>query len=324
MKICIFARDSAYGGVVFAASAMRAMGLNVSVVFANAVRHDFDEMVNPRLCWDREENRPAILKALDRADHLIVFGCNSIEPLYRIINGREKCILGHWGTNSVVVTDSIYARDPERFNMLFKMNRTRLHVMPDLACYLDQGQVYTPFYPYLGLEDYPIEKTRAVTIAHSPGRKLGNDMKGTSLITSKIAELGMPDQCFRVLSGLDWHECVRAKSFSHIFVDQLIDNTRNIIMSRINKSYQGGIGKSGIEAMLLKNVVISSGVQPDTLPHFPPPPVEWVSLETFSETVREYMMDKPLREVTAEAQYSWARKYLSRDAVIDRLLAGIV
>jgi hypothetical protein len=77
------------------------------------------------------------------------------------------------------------------------------------------------------------------------------------------------------------------------------------------KLYYGGLGKSGLEAMLLNTCVVTSGIVPNTKPYFDPPPITWTSYNTFYKDIEQLIVDSSRREQQIKNQNEWAGKVIA-------------
>jgi len=112
-------------------------------------------------------------------------------------------------------------------------------------------------------------------------------------------------------------KCIALKATSHIFIDQVIYKNPQVPQSRWGHkiTYNGGLGKSGIEAMLMGICTITGGVEPDTSEWFPSPPVIWTSYDDFNMDMKRLIEDPDYRIKKAEDQKKWAEKYTSAEFV---------
>ena len=312
--ICLFGLNARYGGICLVSRAMADLGFDVRTVLVQRRFPDLEALASSVISADSLWAQD-VMRA---SDHIMVFGCDSLRSLNKLMARYGRTELSSWDTNAVIVTDSLYAREYRKLNQFFRDNGTDLYVMPDLFPYLEKLTA-VPYYPYLG-ELRKCSKPARLTVAHSPGRKLRSDLKGTSRIVRAMK--GM-DADLTIIHGQDWESCLRLKSQSHIFIDQIINNKAKPIRTHIRKNYKGGIGKSGLEAMLLGSMLITSGDQPTTSPFFPPPPAVWVTPDNFPDILHRYITDAELRDERIRQQREWARCYLSKKFVVNSITRHI-
>jgi hypothetical protein len=120
---------------------------------------------------------------------------------------------------------------------------------------------------------------------------------------------------YKILNNLSWIDCLNEKAKSHIFVDQFIKECW--IKGVKCDSYVGGLAKSGIEAMLLKSLCITSGRKVVT--DIPIPPVIFCN-DKLNEAIEKYIIDEKLRNEVIEQQYQWAKQYTSFEFVAKRFI----
>lgn len=177
---------------------------------------------------------------------------------------------------TVVLTDSHFLKNHKTIDL----SHTRVLCMADLVPYCKQYDklFYHPFE-----WDEPYVKNKELTIAHSPYSKTKRVQKGTDFILSVVPDVD-------VIMGVSWVESIRRKSKAHIFIDQV---------ERVG--YPGGIGKSGIEAMAVGCMTLTSGVSIDG--EIPAPPVIRVSRGNLREKLQDI-------EYSTEQQI-WVEDYLN-------------
>jgi hypothetical protein len=102
------------------------------------------------------------------------------------------------------------------------------------------------FLPHPMEYNIPIIKNSRITISHAPGLKERPVKKGTPIILSVIDKLKQKyDFDYDHIVGVPFNECLKRKSKSHIFIDQINPKV-------------GGIGKNGYEALSLNCITLSS------------------------------------------------------------------
>lgn len=297
MSTVLYANDSSYAGLSFIANYIP----DSVTLLAMSARKDFDAMIDNKLYL--KGNPELFKKHINSADHIIVFSIYSLAYLNRyVLKGSipEKC-----KKFTVIISDSKYVKDYAVWNKYIKENNIEVLIMPDLIHLLNSGIEYRPYLQHVPLEDYKIEKNKEITIAHSPGLKYKINLKGTVEITRQLKGMNLD-----VIYGEDWHKCVERKSKAHFFVDQMVDRV----------GYKGGMGKSGIEGMMLGCLTITSGVITNTEPHFPIPPVVLCRPKELRKTVQYYIDNKDKYQEKVKEQQDWAKKYLSRDFVLKNIL----
>ena len=84
--------------------------------------------------------------------------------------------------------------------------------------------------------------------------------------------------------------------------------------------FKGGVGKSGLEAMLVKNVLITSSPPLITEPFFENPPSININPNKLRETVEDFIDNPDKIKTISNKQYEWAKKHTSLDFVKNNIL----
>jgi hypothetical protein len=87
--------------------------------------------------------------------------------------------------------------------------------------------------------------------------------------------------------------------------------------------YYGGLGKSGLEAMLYGCLTITTGYPAKTEPHFPPPPVLYIHPSQLRDTIDHYLFYEDERNELISLQQQWAQTYLSAGFVANNILKPV-
>jgi len=247
-----------------------------------------------------------------RESNIIIIGYTALTALMpRISAGRYRSI-------AVIFSDSLCAKYCNEWNILTHHHRITVYIMPDLAQY-SRGK-YIPAYQTINIQNINTNKAKeGLIIAHSPRDNSKVIAKGSLAITRTINDLKKKhDFEYISITKKPYHACLHIKSQAHIFIDQLINGNPEVPQERWGRrqlKYKGGLGKSGIEAMLMGCCVITGGEEPDTNDYFPSPPVVWTSYEYFSMDLERLIEDPDYRIKKAEDQKEWAEKYTSAEFV---------
>jgi hypothetical protein len=220
-----------------------------------------------------------------KCDHYIVIGAISISMLPKRCNGNVTAIM----------TDSTFMLSPEKFNKMFKSNGWRVWAMPDLAPLAHTENIY--YQPFIIPK---VDKRKTDLICHSPHNEAKELQKGTALIAAVCAKYNLP---LTIIKGKTWRETIKIKA-QHLFcVDQLVR----------------GIGKSGLEGMLLDSVVIS-GVKPqgNNLP-----PIAWTDKKSFENDLIELIFDKQRQNEIIESQREWGKVNLDPKVMARKIIEKI-
>ena len=221
-----------------------------------------------------------------------------------ILEKRGMSYFDNFKTVKYIIGDSPFMRIS--FNVKGKMNYPKNFELYILACMMQYKYdlEVKVFYPPVDVSFIGIKKTKDLSVSHSPFVSEKYEEKGTKQI---IKELKRRHINYDLILMAKWEDCVLRKSKTHIFVDQIDYNKPGAV----DIGWMGGVGKSGLEAMLLKCLVISCGLFKD-YNGIPGPPIVACTKETFSEVLEEYMDSKKIESKVAE-QYEWAVKYLDPD-----------
>jgi hypothetical protein len=251
-------------------------------------------------------------------DHLIIIGAMALVMYSKLKKKIFKSV-------SVIFSDTNFCIHHKWCNEYAKENNIPVYAMPDLDDYLTVP--YVPVYQTITIPDnIKIEKyTDKTTICHSPGAKAKYNYKGTKQIGKIIKKFKKYNLRYSLLKNLSWEDCLAEKAKSHIFIDQMVMGNPRIPQKRFGGvvPYSGALGKSGIEAMLLKCCTITSAKEIRTEPYFPPPPAICVSFTEFYSMLKYAVDNVQLAMQDAEIQYAWAKKYCSPEFVVGNVTRHI-
>ena len=156
------------------------------------------------------------------------------------------------GRKSVIISDSHYLENTAEIDEIIEKYSIEVSCMIDLwdNCKHDKRAYFHPFEEL----NTNIEKSDNIIVCHSPSVKLATNNKGSIEIERAVSNALKGLEQYLCISDETWAGTIKKKASAHIFVDQLtLGNHYN------HKGYEGGIGKSGLEGMLLKCLTISSG-----------------------------------------------------------------
>lgn len=291
----LFSNDSSYGGISFIANHIE----NSCTILMRSVRKDFDSMIKNKLIYNK--NPKLCVNLLKKCKRIIVFGTISLDNI-SLSKYRNKEVI-------LIITDTRFLKKNDSLNKsLINNSYIKVLIMPDLIPFINDKIKYKPYFQHINIDiEQPIQKYDELTFSHSPGLKYSSDLKG-----SKFIKKTLHDQKLIVIKNKTWSECIEIKKKTHIFIDQMIINNKF--------KYAGGIGKSGLESMLLKNILITSAPTLITEPFFENPPSINIKPNELRETIDSYSGDLEKIKITANKQFEWAKKYTSLNFVKNNIL----
>lgn len=245
-------------------------------------------------------------------DHLIIVGGKILRRV------SESMDLDKYKSLALVVCASTCCREAKWWNEYVRQHKILVYAMPDLLPYCDFEVHAKPIYQTVILPKIaPVKRTDKIVIVHSPNGK--GKWKGTPLIKKTVRKLLDKYSWLEYvqLDGLPWLECLQQKASADIFIDQVIEGNPKIPQNRFGKKikYRGGLGKNGLEAMLLGARVIVGAPVPNTGHSFPPPPVCWTDAKAFPKALETCILNakvgKNIHKKMIGQQWSWANRYTS-------------
>jgi hypothetical protein len=228
-----------------------------------------------------------------------------------LLKQRGKNFFKNWKQIKIILTDGVYVKYHKILNKHFR-NYTifstpcRIHYRGNLPTL----EYYQPF----DFSNIEINKNKIITASHSPFTKTRFKLKGTDKIVDIFNKYNVN---YDLIYNDNWTNCIQRKAKTHIFVDQ-IECTYFVDMG--DNVWKGGVGKSGLEAMKLKCLTISSGQYISK--EIPIPPVAWCDVNTYEKVFEKYLKDEQARNNMIEQQYQWAQKYLDPDFCAKRVYYG--
>lgn len=247
----------------------------------------FAEVTTSFFIQDEKEMFPSkVNKSIHEADHYIVVGAISLGHLPK----------KYWSKGvTVILTDSTYMNAYKKYNEIFKANSFRVFAMPDLCQKAETDNIY--YQPFV-MPDADCVKTEL--ICHSPYHPEKMKQKGTAFISAVCAKNNLP---LEIIAGKKWKEAIEIKARHLIFIDQIFR----------------GIGKSGLEAMLL-NCAVLSGVKPDC-DYLPP--IFWTDKKNLENDLLTLIFEKQITNELVIKQRKWAESNLHPEYVAQRIFAQI-
>jgi len=219
-------------------------------------------------------------------DHYIIIGAISLRNFPRHL--WDKGV-------TIILTDSTYLKDPGTYNNIIAKHKWNVFAMPDLAPLCGTKNIY--YQPFI-IPD--VDKKKTGLICHSPFHASKLKEKGTPHIQSICAKNNIP---LTVIMNKSWLDTIRIKAYFSIFIDQI----------------HRGLGKSGLEAMLLDCAVIS-GIKPkgDNLP-----PILWTDKKRFENDLIGLINDREKVGRIVKRQNEWAAENLSPEIMAKKILDAI-
>jgi hypothetical protein len=237
-------------------------------------------------------------------EHIPVEGDAFILVGLALWNLFDRRILDNYKRVVVVIPDGPFMRKKDYFNKALKGYDVFTTNCKYQFADFPVKEYYQPFNIQI-----PVEKNRDLTIGHSVFVKAKEREKGSKEILRIARETGA-DVDF--IHDLNWYDNLRRKAKCHIFVDQIDHFDAHVF------GWNGGIGKSGLEAMLLDCLVLSWGKFEGR--ELPAPPIAWCDKDSFEDVLTYYIFHKKERDEKIAAQKEWALKYLNPDFCAKRIL----
>lgn len=274
--------------------------------------------------------RQRLTREVSRATLTIVAGTSSLDLWTRILSGAperrtsfrreavDAALPGFYQhcrkrPTALLVSDSVYLADATHWNEQFaRLRGLHLFVMPDLLPFADAKRAI-PFWPVVDCRAFALPHAqREVTVGHSPSKAGRRAQKGTDFIEEVCTRNGIP---LEVVTELPYKEALAKKARFSIFVDQVSDRIF------ADRSWHGGLGKSGLEALALGCSVITSGNVASTQPWFADPPVVWTDRQRFEADVLALVRDPDRVRELGAAGRAWSETVSAPQAMVDHVLA---
>jgi hypothetical protein len=306
-KITLFSKKRMYSGAQFICVGLQKTGYDVTFCCIDPVDTYGHGDVLPIVSEEKE-----IIKSINECDTLILSASATLDWVYkhcpRAFVGKKVRIL---------IGDSRYCLERDRYNDMLEgigvsvwKSAAKLFVMPDIAKYCTVP--YKIFYPPFTLTGISTNPGIELIVSHLPGEKYESDAKGTSLIKKAIENLHeLYNFTFITFGSVHHTAAIYTKQRSMLYIDQLIEDNRFG-----SDTYKGGLGKSGIEAMMLGIPVVTSGESTDDLP------MKWINKDNIEDVIGGFMANFGLLDDYRQEQYKWVLKNCSDVAVANRIMKG--
>ncbi len=211
------------------------------------------------------------------------------------------------GKKTVILCDSHYLQETSAIDSIIEKEQIEVFCMADLWAFCKfNKKLYV--HPFLDLQIQPIVKSKQFSVCHSPYSKIETNQKGSLQIKRAVTKLKkLYPLDYLCIIDKTWAETLKIKSTSHFFIDQLSQGNHYSSMN-----YKGGIGKSGLEAMLLQSLTFSGGDKIESDIEFAP----FVRVENEEDLFNKmvYYKKNPTKATQLiRSQYEWAKKILMQN-----------
>lgn len=326
MKICIISTSGDWGPIHTIYNSLKNYTKHdISVVLKRNDPYGFSELCKSFAIFYFKRARACIRRIVE-ADCLFIFGLPTIEKFLPIkicesVYWKEHKIskpLNYIKTKKIIYFDAcsdIIKRNEAVNNIYKQWPMNTFFYFLDIKDYIKVNvKKMFPYVPPLSMKYFPFLKEKKrnnnqIVLGHSPGTKLKTDEKGTSFIEGvfKSVKSKYENVSYKIIENMGNEECIKMKYSCDIFVDQIIDNS----MNNCDPPYLGGQGKSGIEAMVLGCLAMTSYRDLSSEPYFPNTPMVQVSKDNLEQTIEKFIIDKDLRDNVINKQKKWVKKYLN-------------
>lgn len=211
----------------------------------------------------------------------LLFFCSPvvISSIIRKIDRRFEEKLKKVNKKIIFITGTDYIKNYKSWNKF--LSKTNFDNRFCEAEMLKFNLKINKFLPHPMEYNIPIIKNKIITICHAPGLMERPEKKGTPIIVSVIKELKNKFTFeYDHIVGVPLSECLKRKSKSHIFIDQINPKV-------------GGIGKNGYEALSLNCITIASVNSFNDIPKDLKPPVINVNNQTELHNELKKLLSNP-------------------------------
>jgi len=189
-------------------------------------------------------NKQNLRSYIEKSELLVICSPITINTIIRKTDPNFSKFLKNIKNKVIFITGTEYIKNYKKWNKsLDHMNFDRRFCEAEMIKLNPEKNI---FLPHPMEYDISIVKNSRITISHAPGLKERPEKKGTPIIISVINRLKQKyDFDYDHIVGVPFNECLKRKSKSHIFIDQINPKV-------------GGIGKNGYEALSLNCITLSS------------------------------------------------------------------
>ena len=223
---------------------------------------------------------------IPKCDHYVIVGAISLESFPRKFYDRGV---------TIILTDTTFLKNPAKYNRIISENKWNVFAMPDLAPLNGTKNIF--YQPFI-LPEVNKEKTKVV--CHSPFHISKEKEKNTAFITNICVRNNIQ---LTIVKNVTWLKTIEIKAQHSIVIDKIPQ----------------GVGKSGLEAMLLDCAVLS-GIKPqgEYLP-----PIKWTDKENLEKDLLGLLADPHVMKLLIEGQREWAEINLKPNFVAERIMKKI-
>jgi hypothetical protein len=189
-------------------------------------------------------NKQNLRPYVEKSELLVICSPITINTIMRKTDPNFSKFLKNIKNKVIFITGTEYIKNYKKWNKsLDHMNFNRRFCEAEMIKLNPEKNI---FLPHPMEYDISIIKNSRITISHAPGLQERPKKKGTPIIISVINKLKQKyDFDYDHIVGVPFNECLKRKSKSHIFIDQINPKV-------------GGIGKNGYEALSLNCITLSS------------------------------------------------------------------
>ena len=189
-------------------------------------------------------NKQNLRPYVEKSELLVICSPITINTIMRKTDPNFSKFLKNIKNKVIFITGTEYIKNYKKWNKsLDHMNFNRRFCEAEMIKLNPEKNI---FLPHPMEYDISIVKNSRITISHAPGLQERPKKKGTPIIISVINKLKQKyDFDYDHIVGVPFNECLKRKSKSHIFIDQINPKV-------------GGIGKNGYEALSLNCITLSS------------------------------------------------------------------
>jgi len=261
------------------------------------------------------KERKKIGRQFSDADHLILLGTSALKKI-KTVNGFKRA--KPWKSRAMIVGNGSLLDKPKHWNREFA-KFDALYLMPDLYKYSMVD--FIPYYPLFDstrIEESTkdLDFSGTLTISHSPGKEAAQKRKGSRAIEKVISKLSKSYPIeWKPAYGIPYIDTLKIKQQSHIFIDQVVKNNPTFHSSELKDRYRGkipyngGLAKSGLEAMGLGCVTITTADIADN-PYYPFPPAIFTDYNKFEDDLVSLFEDRENLASLSKIHKKWAREYV--------------